>query len=61
MPNSENLNLLCALLDSFRSEGLSWSFDHFDYDMTLHDTEDGFREVYRIRNEPDGASWSKSE
>lgn len=56
---NENLNLLCALLDSFRSEGLYWSFDHFDYDLTLH--EDGGREVYRICRNPDGTSWSKSE
>lgn len=56
-----NLNLLCDILDSFRLEGLHWYVDDSEQVITLHDLDDGAREVYRIYKNPDGTSWRKSE
>lgn len=58
---NENLDLLCALLDSLRSEGVYWYVDDSEQVITFNDINDGAREVYRIYKNPDGTAWSRSE
>lgn len=53
------LDNLADALDKVNEEGLSWSFDHVNYELTIHDPEDGGRCLYRVFNSKRGVDWER--